>query len=350
MLLYAHVPFCESKCPYCAFGSVVGRDKMAKNYFDAMIIDFKYQAQKFAMKKEEISTLFIGGGTPSAVNAELYEKLFDEISPFLAKDAEITSEANPNSATLKWLIKMRKFGVNRISFGAQSFFEDKLKFLGRTHSARQIYKAVEMAKISGFDNINIDLIYGTKLDNKKRLTEEIENVKNLEILHLSAYSLTLEPKTPFYKKNEYKKDSPTLAKFLINQIESIGLKQYEISNFGQVCRHNLGYWQAQNYIGIGAYAIGFLDDYRVYSPENLDEYLKDPCAKKFEHLSSDEMKLERLFLGFRSIVGVAASELSKEQIARANILKQAKKLDFKDGRYYARNFLLADELALFVAN
>lgn len=350
MLLYAHVPFCESKCPYCAFGSVVGRDKMAKDYFDAMIVDFKSQAQKFALKKGEISTLFIGGGTPSVIKASFYEPFFKEISPFLSDDAELTSEANPNSATIEWLTKMRKFGLNRISFGAQSFFEDKLKFLGRTHSSKQIYKAVEMSKISGFDNINIDLIYGTKLDNKKRLAKEIENVKNLEISHLSAYSLTLEAKTPFYGKFAYKKDSPTLAKFLINQIENIGLKQYEISNFGRVCSHNLGYWQAQNYIGVGAYAIGFLDDHRIYSPENLDQYLKDPCAKKIEHLSSDEMKLERLFLGFRSIVGVEASELSKEQISRANILKQAKKLDFKDGRYYARNFLLADELALFVAN
>lgn len=344
------MPFCESKCPYCAFGSVVGQDIKAQKYFEAMILDFRQQAQKLSIKKAEISTLFIGGGTPSAVNAELYEKLFDEISPFLAKDAEITSEANPNSATLKWLSNMRKFGVNRMSFGAQSFFEDKLKLLGRTHDARAVYEAVKNAKISGFDNINVDLIYGTKFDTKKRLSAEVEHIKNLDITHLSAYSLTLELKTPFYKKNEYKKDSPALARHMIKEIEKIGLKQYEISNFGRICKHNLGYWQGENYLAIGAYAIGFFKNHRFFSPSNLDEYIKDPSNKNYEDLTQDDMKFERIFLGFRSVLGVSEDDLNQAQKDRAEILVKAKKLSYKDSRYFAKNLLLADELALFITN
>ncbi|WP_169974882.1 MULTISPECIES: radical SAM family heme chaperone HemW [unclassified Campylobacter] len=350
MLLYIHIPFCESKCPYCAFGSLVGKENLAKSYFKALIDDLKAQICKFDVRKNSITSVFIGGGTPSVIDANLYENLFFEISAFLASDAEITAEANPNSANLVWLKKMMGFGVDRISFGAQSFFEDKLKFLGRTHSSFDVYEAVKNAKKAGFDNINVDLIYGTKFDTKKRLDIEIENIKNLEISHLSAYSLTLEEKTPFQGRISYKKDSPILAKFLISQIEKIGLKQYEISNFGQICRHNLGYWQGQNYLAIGAYAVGFMNEFRFRNSDNLNAYIKNPHEKNIENLSLKEQNLEHIFLGARSIVGIEASRLSKEQVARAKILHKNKKLNFRDGRYFATNFLLADEISLFIVN
>ena len=158
MLLYVHIPFCESKCPYCAFGSVVGKRNLTGAYFDAMIADFREQILKFDVKNGDIETVFIGGGTPSAVDGGYYERLFEAVAPYLAKDAEITTEANPNSASLAWLSQMKSYGVNRVSFGAQSFFEDKLKFLGRIHDARQIYEAVANAKTAGLENINVDLI------------------------------------------------------------------------------------------------------------------------------------------------------------------------------------------------
>ncbi|MDO5045960.1 radical SAM family heme chaperone HemW [Campylobacter sp.] len=348
MLLYIHIPFCESKCPYCAFGSLVGKENLAKSYFEALIDDFKAQICKFDIKKSSITSVFIGGGTPSVVEADLYENLFFEIYPFLALNAEITTEANPNSTNLTWLKKMKNLGVNRISFGAQSFFADKLKFLGRTHSSSDVYEAVKNAKKAGFKNINVDLIYGTKFDTKKRLEVEVENIKNLEISHLSAYSLTLEEKTPFQGKISYKKDSPILAKFLINRIEKIGLKQYEISNFGQICRHNLGYWQSQNYLALGAYAVGFMNEFRFRNSENLNAYMKNPHEKNIENLSLKERNLEHIFLGARSITGIKSSKLSKEQIKRAEILRANKKLKFSQNRYFVSNFLLADEISLFI--
>ncbi|WP_170018450.1 radical SAM family heme chaperone HemW [Campylobacter sp. RM16190] len=348
MLLYIHIPFCESKCPYCAFGSLVGKENLATDYFKALIIDFKAQAAKFNIAKESISSLFIGGGTPSAVNANLYENLFSEISPYLAKDCEITSEANPNSANLTWLKKMRNLGVNRMSFGAQSFFEDKLKFLGRTHSAAQIYETVKNAKIAGFTNINVDLIYGTKFDTKKRLAIEVQNIKNLGVSHTSAYSLTLEENTPFEGKISYKKDSPLLAKFLINEIEKTDLKQYEISNFGQICRHNLGYWSGQEYLGVGVYAVGFMQGERYTNTKNLSAYIKNPHEKEAEILSRKDLNVEHIFLGARSIVGIEASKLGKEQLQRAEILRAHKKLELRQDRYLVKNFLLADEISLFI--
>ncbi|WP_169764228.1 radical SAM family heme chaperone HemW [Campylobacter mucosalis] len=349
MLLYAHIPFCESKCPYCAFGSVVGKSELYSQYFKALIDDFKAQVQNFNVEKNSISTLFIGGGTPSAVDALFYEDFFAQISPFLKDDCEITSEANPNSATYNWLKSMRSYGVNRISFGAQSFFEDKLKFLGRLHDKKQVFTAVQNAKKAGFKNINVDIIYSTKFDTKKRLSQEVLNLKELGLTHVSAYSLTLEPKTPFFGKTSYKKDSPILAKFLINELENIGLKQYEISNFGQICRHNLGYWQGKNYLAIGAYAIGYVDNQRFYNQSNLNDYIDNPYKKDIENLSPNDKKLERIFLGARSIVGIGAEILNESQLKKAEILTKAKKLVFKDDKFYVKNYLLADEIALFIA-
>ena len=244
---------------------------------------------------------------------------------------------------------MKSYGVNRVSFGAQSFFEDKLKFLGRIHDARQIYEAVASAKTAGIENINVDLIYGTKLDTKKRLEQEAQNIGNLGVSHVSAYSLTLEENTPFAGKISYAKDSPRLAKFMIDRIEEIGLKQYEISNFGQICKHNLGYWQGKNYLALGAYAVGFWRDRRFYNASNLNAYVKNPHAKKTENLSTNELNLERIFLGARSIVGIEQNSLNAEQEQRALLLKKSGKLKFKNGRYYAKNFLTADEISLFIA-
>ena len=349
MLLYVHIPFCESKCPYCAFGSVTGAQNLAQDYFSAMINDFRAQTQNLDVLRGRISSVFFGGGTPSAISAKFYEPLFSEISPFLAIDCEITAEANPNSATLSWLKDMRNFGVNRISFGAQSFFDDKLKFLGRIHDARQIKKAVSNARAAGFSNINADLIYGTKLDTKKRLLEEVLNVRDLGVDHVSAYSLTLEKDTPFYGRQSLKKDSAVLAKFLIRELENAGFKQYEISNFGRICRHNLGYWQGKDYLALGAYAVGFRRNFRFYNAPNLERYIANPHEKKREILSADELNLEKIFLGARSVVGIEAKILTPSQLENARILESSGKLNFKDGRFFNENFLLADEIALFIA-
>ncbi|MGP1484571.1 MAG: radical SAM family heme chaperone HemW [Campylobacter sp.] len=348
MLLYIHIPFCESKCPYCAFGSVTNGLNFIDDYFQALIKDFAYQRLKFGVKENQIKSVFIGGGTPSVVGAKFYKTLFEKISPFLSNKAEITTEANPNSATFAWLNEMKNIGVNRVSFGAQSFFEDKLKFLGRAHDANQIHLSVQNAKKAGFKNINLDLIYATKFDTKNRLKKEIENIARIDISHLSAYSLTLEEKTPFFGKKGYQKESPVVAKFLFEEIEKLGLKQYEISNFGQICKHNLGYWQGKNYLAIGAYAIGFWQNFRFYNSSNLKDYLKDPKNKKIENLSNNDLLLEKLFLGARSIVGIDKKILNKAQINRAEILVESKKMEFKNERFFNKNFLLADEISLFI--
>ena len=340
------MPFCESKCPYCAFGSSDDEFSKVSAYFKALCLDLNFQLKSQNVK--EISTIFFGGGTPSAVNAKLYDEIFSILAPLCTPEAEITFEANPNSANLAWLKHVKNLGANRISFGAQSFFEDKLKFLGRIHSREQIFKAVENAQAAGFKSINLDLIYDTKFDTKKRLLAEIENLKSLAITHLSAYSLTLEENTPFAGKKSYKKDSDTLAKFMIEQIQMAGFKQYEISNFGQICKHNLGYWQGKKYLGVGAFSVGFVDGTRYYAKSSIDAYIMQPTHREREILSQSELTREHIFLGLRSIVGVEAGRLSEAQKKRANLLVENEKLLFKNGKFYNPNFLLSDEIALFI--
>ena len=340
------MPFCESKCPYCAFGSSDDEFKKVSAYFKALCLDLNFQLKSQNVK--EISTIFFGGGTPSAVNAKLYDEIFSILAPLCTPKTEITLEANPNSANLSWLKYIKNLGANRISFGAQSFFEDKLKFLGRIHSREQIFKAVENAHAAGFKSINLDLIYDTKFDTKKRLLAEVENLKSLAITHLSAYSLTLEENTPFSGKKSYKKDSDTLAKFMIEQIEQAGFKQYEISNFGQICKHNLGYWQGKNYLGVGAFSVGFVGGTRYYAKSSIDAYIAQPTHREREILSQSELAREHIFLGLRSIVGVEAGRLNEAQKKRANLLVENEKLLFKNGKFYNPNFLLSDEIALFI--
>lgn len=351
MRVYIHIPFCVKKCPYCAFGSVTDF-KLKEDYFRALKIDLESQILEFSQKNilnSRISSVFFGGGTPSVVESEFYEQIFAVLKPHLSKNAEITLEANPNPATLAWLKDLRGFGANRISFGAQSFNAKKLEFLGRIHSSEDVFTAVKNAKKAGFKNINVDLIYGTKLDNKKLLNDEIANIAKLKALgvtHISAYSLSLESGTPFFAHKEYQKDSAVLANFVIKGLKNLGFMPYEISNFcldNKKCKHNLGYWRGDDYLGVGAFSVGCVNSTRLNAPKNLKSYIKEPTKRQKEHLSSDDWAFERVFLGLRSSLGVEAKYIKNKELLA--LLIKEKKLILANSRIYNENFLLADELA-----
>lgn len=348
MRVYIHIPFCASKCPYCAFGSFTDFS-LVRQYFDALRADLEHQLKEFLGAKQQIKSVFFGGGTPSVVAPSFYEGILDLLLPNCAKNAEITFEANPNSAKLEWLKSIKTLGANRISFGTQSFESKKLKFLGRTHSSADTFRAVENALKAGFERINVDFIYGTKLDNKKLLSSELEGIeklKNLGVNHISAYSLTLEQNTPFYAHKNYAKDAPILANFMIKGLESLGFLQYEISNFSQIgyeCEHNLGYWRGDEYIGVGAFSVGFVGKTRLYAHTCLEGYIKEPLFRQKEHLSTQAWSEERLLLGLRSELGVDEKYIKNKGILE--FLEKSKKILRKNGRVFNKNFLLADEIA-----
>lgn len=353
MQLYLHIPFCESKCNYCAFTSLAKKD-YEKAYLEALLKDLQFHFEELQISK--IKTLFIGGGTPSSINAKNYEKIFKFLNPFLMHNTEFSCEANPNSADFNWLKEMKNFGVNRISFGAQSFHPKKLNFLGRIHNQEMIFKAIENANKVGFKNINLDLIYDTKMDDKKMLEFELLNLEKIKALitHLSAYNLSIEEKTAFAKKEHFKKNAPRLMKFFIEKIKELGFFQYEISNFAKnktyICKHNLNYWKAQEYLGCGLSAVSFYKNMRFYTVKNLKSYIKNPCFRKIEYLSPKDLNLEHLFLGLRSVVGIDKKKLDDGQKQKANLLLKENKLSYKNKRYFNNNFLLSDELALYLSS
>jgi oxygen-independent coproporphyrinogen-3 oxidase len=350
-LLYIHIPFCDSKCNYCAFNSYTNINHLKKEYYDALKTQFLHETSP----DTQFKTVFVGGGTPSTMDVGFYERLFGLISPYLKNVEEITIECNPNTS-YEWLKEIKNLGVDRISFGVQSFNGEKLKFLNRNHSPSQALKAVENAYKAGFENINLDLIYSTAVDSKKLLSNDLETAFSLPVTHISAYSLTIEKGTKWENDHSKRKTDEELEIWFINKIKE-KFSQYEISNFGKPCIHNLGYWEGKEYLGIGAGAVGFkklrIENgewkiFRYYTQNNVYEYLKNPAKYEYEYLSGEDIKKEKIFLGLRSIVGFEENILNDKEKERVAVLIFEKKLYKQKNKIYSHNFLLADAITNFI--
>jgi oxygen-independent coproporphyrinogen-3 oxidase len=315
----------------------------------ALYQQLSFELERFSVKANSIETLFIGGGTPSTVAPELYAPIFELLKPYLQKNAEITTEANPNSASYAWLKGMKNLGVNRVSFGVQSFNSDKLKALNRAHNPQQAKDAILHARSLGYKHLSLDLIYNYQGDSKALLSKDIEEAFTLPIDHISAYELTIEDGTKFSSTPEVRQENEDLAFFVAEEIEKRGFKAYEISNIGTYqSRHNKGYWEIKDYIGAGAGAVGFLKNKRFYPQTHIESYINNPLKITEELLSEDELLTEKIFLGLRSVIGIEKDSLSDNMIKNAELLCEENKLRCDDTHYYNDNFFLSDELALFI--
>jgi len=311
----------------------------------------RFELKRFHATQNSIETLFIGGGTPSTVSPKLYEPIFTLLKPYLTQECEITTEANPNSATKEWLEGMFALGVNRVSFGVQSFDAQKLKLLNRAHTPQMAKDAITHASKVGFKNISLDLIYATKGDTKALLENDLKEAFALPINHLSAYALTIEEGTVFEKKPAMAAEQLSLTQWLFDKISAHGFKQYEISNFGAYhSKHNIGYWRYKDYIGVGAGAVGKYQEQRFYPTSEIESYIKDPLNIQTELLNEEDIHLEKIFLGVRSLVGIHKDELTPHELQQAQILTQENKLIEKEAFYYNPDYLLADEIALFLTS
>ena len=347
MLLYLHIPFCDNICGYCNFNTFLG-DKFKEFYLSALKKQLKFDLDRFKVKNFSLDSLFVGGGTPSVMNAKFYEDLLKDLKPYLKEDAELSIEANPDSANYLWLKEIKNLGFNRISFGIQSFDEKKLELLNRKHGFKKAYEAPINAYKAGFNNISIDLIYDTYLDTKELLFDDLKKAYSLPISHISAYSLTIEKKTPFYKKAFYKSNNEELTKDFILAIND-KFAQYEVSSFGKISKHNSSYWNGDDYLGIGSGAVGFFKDKRFYTQKNLKKYINSPIKIEEEVLTKEDLRLEHIFLGLRSFLGIDKKRLSKKEKQRAEISLEEGLLDLKNHRYYNTNYLLSDEIALYLS-
>ena len=312
----------------------------------------KFELEKL-QNNQILKSIFIGGGTPSSVDEKLYEPIFSILKNHIGTFTEITIEANPNSASTKWMQYLKKLGVNRISFGVQSFNNEKLKFLGRNHSKDQAIKAIDNASLIGFKNINCDIIYDTSFDSFKLIKEDLNIIKTLPINHISAYSLTIEEGTKFFKNPKVKIDNLKIANYIFSNLKQMGFIQYEISNFAKnndaKSIHNYGYWQKEDYLGVGAGAVGYFKNKRYYPLKDIKKYIKTPTKyEKIETINDDENRFETIFLGLRSSVGVDIDIFNNRQKKNIQILIDEKKLIQKGNKIYNLDFLLTDEIVLFI--
>ncbi|MBM7607027.1 oxygen-independent coproporphyrinogen-3 oxidase [Lysinibacillus composti] len=323
--VYIHIPFCHQICNYCDFNKVFFKNQPVDEYIEAVGKEIEIVVKEMPEQFQKIETVFLGGGTPTALSATQLERLLQLIQEKLPMEhvVEFTSEANPDELTVEKLIALINGGVNRLSMGVQSFDEELLKKLGRTHSNNHVYETIQKAKEVGFQNISIDLMYGLPGQTLEQWEDTLDKALQLNLPHYSAYSLIVEPKTVFYiQYSKGKLSLPTedseaeMYGLLMNKMKANGLNQYEISNFaskGFESIHNKIYWDNDEYAGFGAGAHGYLNGQRYSNHGPIKKYMESvesgnrPTVR--EHVVSTTEKCEEhMFLGLRKNEGVTFKE------------------------------------------
>ncbi|MDA3844462.1 MAG: radical SAM family heme chaperone HemW, partial [Candidatus Kapabacteria bacterium] len=312
--VYIHYPFCTRKCFYCDFYSV-NAPTTQSDYIDILCREIEMRCS--GLGRPLLSSLFVGGGTPSLMSGKDMEKIMNALHSNFTFDeeAELSMESNPASLDLQNLIDYRSAGINRLSIGIQSFIADELIFLQRLHSPNEAEAAFEAARKAGFDNINIDLMFSVPGQTRDTLKYSLEKAIRIAPEHISAYSLIYEQGTPLYKAAEAgtisRVDDDNDAEnyeLVIDTLTDAGYRQYEVSNFaqpGKECRHNLKYWSGDEYFAFGPAAHGYLNNTRYANIRNLTEYTKMISNTKFptdssEILTTENKLAEAIFLGLRS--------------------------------------------------
>lgn len=317
--LYLHVPFCRRKCRYCDFYSLAEREREGA-YVDKLVSFLSLYGEK--LRDRTVDTVYLGGGTPSLLSPASLERILCAVRDHfsLAPDAEITSEGNPESLTDEVLSALRASGVNRLSIGMQSAFDEELALLGRVHSAADTEGAVKRARKRGFDNISLDLMYALPDQSEQHFLESVGTALSYGPEHLSCYCLTLSEEVPLYAlRDRLPGEETQRAMYLcaVSLAEKKGLYQYEISNFalpGFASRHNLRYWRREEYLGLGPGAWSYLDGERFSMAPSLDRFL---AADGPASLTDEREKVDRageieeeIVLSLRLAEGLNAARLA----------------------------------------
>ena len=332
------------KCEYCDFLSFKADDRTQREYVGALIKEIEYYG-KLIGYQYEVTTVFLGGGTPSWLDTDLVVSIMNAIRQNfrVREDAEISIECNPGTVTLQKFAAYRNSGINRISIGCQSADNDELKLLGRVHTFEQFVKTFELARNVGFQNINVDLISCLPHQTVEKFMKTLQTVMRLKPEHISVYTLIIEEGTPFYEKYKFDavkqqagmetEDLPTdelsyrLYKHTMDFLEAKGYKRYEISNYarnGKICRHNVGYWDRVPYLGLGLGAASLFGNMRTSNVRDIYKYietsealekgitldceLSSPYFESEEIISKKDAMAEFMFLGLRKIDGIARAD------------------------------------------
>jgi oxygen-independent coproporphyrinogen III oxidase len=321
--IYVHIPFCQVKCSYCHFFTFAGKLQKSPQYFEALqkeLINYQKLAKKYTL-----TTLYIGGGTPTLVASEFVAGVLDVVRQNynLASDIEITIEANPESITPEKLDQYLAAGINRISIGVQAWQNDLLKYLNRLYTIDKFLQKLELVKQAGFKNINLDLIFGIPGQTLENWQESVQGVLSCGTQHLSCYSLELDNNSHWgqlYAAGKFTPANPELDRemyqYLMQEMKANGYEQYEMSNFaksGFQCRHNLNFWLGKSYLGIGAAAHSYFEQARYHNIYSIEEYTAQTLANistqtEITPLSRQEQMFEFLLLRLRLPQGINPTE------------------------------------------
>ena len=308
--VYIHIPFCKQKCNYCSFISFASPEKI-ELYTEKLNEEIKHY-----YKGEVLKTLYLGGGTPSLLSPEQVKKIISNFN--ISSDAEITMELNPEKITKEYLKELKNTGINRLSIGCQSFDENILKAIGRKHSPNDVEFVIKKAQDIGFNNISLDFIYGLPDQTKESFINDLNRAKNLDIQHISLYGLKIEEGCYFYKNPPKNlSDEDLQAEMYLDAIKTLSdFEHYEISNFakkGFHSKHNLTYWNNENYYGFGISAHGYENNIRYSNKNTLEEYFKNPLEKNSQNtLTKQEQLEEEIFLGFRRMSGLNTNSINQK--------------------------------------
>ncbi len=363
--LYIHIPFCQRLCGYCDFYKTIS-NRHIESYPEALIAEAR--ARQSALDNREIESIYFGGGTPSLLTPEQIERLLKEFADLWDCSAvkEITLEANPDDLSPERLYGYRQAGVNRLSIGIQSFDDGELLFMNRRHNAQQAHQAVIDARWAGFDNLSIDLIFGTPSSTCDSLRRNLEEALTLNPEHISAYHLTIEPATLFGKRGvEPVEESQSEEQYLLlhQLLTSAGYDHYEISNFardGRRSLHNSNYWRGVPYLGLGPGAHSYDGDIRSWNIPSINRYMADPTAtslRESEQLGPTERYEEHVMVGLRRREGVSLSEIeelfgpaqvaylnrqSARHIASGALIREGEIVRFDPERWLVSDAIIAD--------
>lgn len=338
--LYIHIPFCEHVCSYCDFTKLFYNEKYELPYLEALEKEIKSKVTN------KVSTLYFGGGTPTALSNAGFERILKFASQYLDSDYEFTVEANVENLTESKLDIMKKYGVNRLSIGVQSTCNKLLKEFGRHHTFEDAQKVVELAKQKGFLNINIDLIYGFKGETLQDLNKDLKEFIKLDLDHISIYSLIVEKGSILYNQN-YKEqnedDSRRFYEFIVEFLTKHGFKRYEVSNFAKnakYSRHNLTYWHNEEYFGCGLGASGYVNGVRYENTKSLPEYIKGNYVSSIEEVTPKMYEEYFLLTNLRLEDGFSKAtykekfetDFEQKYADKINLFSLSKYFDFSNGR------------------
>lgn len=338
--LYIHIPFCIKKCEYCDFLSGIYDDRVQELYTKALCTQIKHASIEY--KGRTVTTIYIGGGTPSWLNENLLAMIMENVYKYfyVSGDAEVSIECNPGTLSIEKLKTYKKIGINRISIGLQSANDDELRLLGRIHTYDRFITSFENVRRAGFDNVNIDIMTGLPFQTIEKLENTLRCVTTLRPEHISAYALQIEEGTNFYSKYKFdlvarhagmktdalpsEEQEYNLYRKAIDYLESKGYHRYEISNYclkGNICFHNLGYWNREEYLGLGLGASSLIKEHRLKNFSDMKKYIEaaDLIAngeggtfiEEDEPVSRKDAMAEFMFLGLRQTSGVSRSDFNK---------------------------------------